>query len=429
MRLLHTSDWHLGHTLGGLTRRFEHQRFFSWLRDVCVDQQIDAIVIAGDVFDSANPPATAFEDFYGLLADLHSALPKLDMVVVGGNHDSPARLEAPHPLLKSLRIHVVGSLPRQEPDSLGHSPVDVSRIVVPLHDRAGNVAVWCVAIPYVRPADLATRWLGSLAPGDDAIDPLVEGVREVYSSAVKYARSIRRAGQAMIATGHCYMANSKLSEFSERKILGGNLHALPVDLVSDEVSYLALGHLHLAQTVGNSPTRRYCGAPIPLHADEADYPHQVVVVEFEGEHTQNITPFRVPRSVEFIRVPKVGAGTFDEVVAELRQLPQNTSYLEPTHWPYLDVRVRLSGPMPDLRSRIEAELTDKACRLLKITTETSGLQTALSDTVTNTTLAELDPEIVFLKLHESRYGNPPKPAILQAFRELLSRITESEPMT
>ncbi|NUN13845.1 MAG: exonuclease SbcCD subunit D C-terminal domain-containing protein [Myxococcales bacterium] len=423
MRILHTSDWHLGHTLGGLSRRLEHQRFFEWLRDLCVDHQVDALLVTGDIFDSANPPASAFEDFYGLLADLRAAVPDLEVVVIGGNHDSPTRLEAPHPLLKSLRITVLGSLPRLETNSSGQMPIDVQRVVVPLHDRDGLVRAWCVAIPYLRPADLATRWLAP-SMADNVQDPLVEGVREVYTDAVEYAKGIREPGQAIIATGHCYMAHGKLSELSERKILGGNLHALPADLVSEDVSYLALGHLHLAQIVGNNSTRRYSGAPIPLHVDESHYPHQVVLVEFSGEHVQTVTSVRVPRAIEFLRVPETGVGSPDDVLAKLRELPNDTGDIPPPQWPYLDIRVRLTDPMPDLRTKIETELANKVCRLVKITVETPGTYAALSDTIANASLTELDPEFVFMKLHESRYGGPPKSLMLKTFRDIVNRIAE-----
>src|SRR5690606_38813120 len=103
--------------------------------------------------------------------------------------------------------------------------------------------------------------------------------------------------------GHCYMTGTRLSELSERRILGGNQHALPVDLFPDDVAYVALGHLHLAQRVGADHVR-YAGSPIPLSFGERHYPHQVLLVDLRGERVAGIEPLRVPRSVDLLRVPE-----------------------------------------------------------------------------------------------------------------------------
>jgi exonuclease SbcD len=96
MRVLHTSDWHLGHTLRGeVTREYEHQAFLDWLLATCVREAADALVITGDVFDSATPPASAERMWFELLAGARRARPAMDVVVIAGNHDSPARLGAP----------------------------------------------------------------------------------------------------------------------------------------------------------------------------------------------------------------------------------------------------------------------------------------------------------------------------------------------
>ncbi|NRA85173.1 MAG: exonuclease subunit SbcD, partial [Gammaproteobacteria bacterium] len=118
MRIIHTSDWHLGHQLLGVSRQFEQQQFLNWLFEQLIEQRIDALLVAGDIFDSANPPAWAWQQLYRFLAKVKQQLPNLDLVLVAGNHDSPSKLDAPDHLLKAFDIHLIGSLPRLDNQQL-----------------------------------------------------------------------------------------------------------------------------------------------------------------------------------------------------------------------------------------------------------------------------------------------------------------------
>ena len=163
LRLLHTSDWHLGHQLHGLPRTAEHAAFLTWLLAELEQRAADALVIAGDVFETANPPATAQRAWFSFLGQARRRLPQLDIVVIGGNHDSAARLDAPHPILNELGITIVGGLPRNATGAL-----DLDRLVVPLHQANGAIGAWLAAVPFLRPADLP-RPLGDAAdrPGPE----------------------------------------------------------------------------------------------------------------------------------------------------------------------------------------------------------------------------------------------------------------------
>ncbi|MEZ4468455.1 MAG: exonuclease subunit SbcD [bacterium] len=161
MRLIHTSDWHLGHTLREQSRSDEHEAFLAWLLDQL--EGVDALLIAGDVFDSANPTSSAQRRFFRFIAEARRRRPALDVVVIGGNHDSAARLDAPRPLFDHAGVRMVGGLPRRPDRSL-----DLDRLGVPLHGPDGRVAAWVAAIPFLRPSDL---------PRVEAGDPLVAGSR------------------------------------------------------------------------------------------------------------------------------------------------------------------------------------------------------------------------------------------------------------
>ncbi|MBM4320911.1 MAG: exonuclease subunit SbcD, partial [Deltaproteobacteria bacterium] len=184
MKILHTADWHLGHSLHEQGREEEHTAFLDWLLELVGREKVDALLVAGDVFDSANPSAAAQTLWYGFLAELCKKHPQVGVVVIAGNHDSAARLEAPEPLLRRFGIHVVGEVSRLDGEP------ELERLVVPLRRWSGEVAARVVALPFLRPADLT--WVEEEEQGD----PLVEGVRRLYARAIEEARRQRADGEA-----------------------------------------------------------------------------------------------------------------------------------------------------------------------------------------------------------------------------------------
>ncbi len=411
LRILHTADWHLGHSLHDQPRVYEHAQFFDWLLATLESERVDVLLVAGDVFDSANPSAMAQAMLYEFLARAASRVPSLQIVQIGGNHDSPARLEAPDPILRSLRIRSVGRLPRD-----GGS-IDLERVLIPLRDAGGEVAAWLAAVPYLRSADLER------VDGDQ--DPLIEGVRLVYRQVLEAARARRDDGQALLATGHCYMSGTGLSDLSERRILGGNLHALPATIFPDDVAYVALGHLHLAQTVGDRENVRYAGSPIPLSMAETTYLHQVCVITIEGAECAEIRPLPVPRSVPIMRIPRDRSRPLDDVLAQLAELDLDEQVVDPAR-PYLEVRVLLDKPEPDLRSQIDTALDDKPVRLVKIATSYTGHGHALADDVTDESLADIDEVEVFRRQYQKTHDGEPSAELLEAFCELAEEAKAEE---
>jgi exonuclease SbcD len=396
LKICHTSDWHLGHTLHGHSREYEHQRFLAFLLDALVEEHADALIVAGDVFDTGNPSAAAQTLFYGFLADARARLPHLDILVIAGNHDSPARLSAPDPILRAQNIRVVGSVNRT---------LDRSTLVAPLHDRGGEVAAWVAAVPFLRPSDL---------PIETSHDPdaVVQGVREVYRSVLAAARTQQKSGQALIATGHCHMVDARPSELSERAIAG----ALPLDIFDADVAYAALGHLHYPQFVGREHVR-YSGSPIPLAMAEESYPHQMRIVRFENGRLAAQEELRVPRTVDVLRLPREGPEELDAVLAQLARIEVPVGLVREAQ-PFLEVRVRLREPMPDVRQRIEAAIGERV-RLVKIAVEVQGRAAPLAESAPRRELGDLDPEEVFRRCYERAFDGAPNDSLLAAFREIV----------
>lgn len=425
MRLLHTGDWHLGQTLHGVSRAYEHQRFLSWLLDQLDQHKVDAFLLAGDIFDAASPGAEAQAQYFGFLAEARRRFPALDIVVVGGNHDTPARLDAARAVLDALRVHVVGGLP-QSPDRTW----DLERLLVPLKDSEGRVAARLLAVPFLRPKDLpASRSEARRAAGLDPERPpaeasaeeetIVAGHRHLYEALVEAAETQRPPNGALIATGHAYVAGGQLSELSERKIQRGNQQALPVDDTYPEaLAYVALGHLHLAQSV--SARVRYSGSPIPLSMAELRYPHQVLLVDLDGSSLRSVRSALVPRFVELIRLPETPA-PLGEVLERLRALPRSgpPGATEPER-PLLEVRVRLETAEPRLRQEVEKALEGAWARLLRI--DVHRPQGNPRADLPPVDLERLDPEDVFRSAYHRSRGDTPSPELIDAFRELLEGI-------
>lgn len=439
MKLLHTSDWHLGQTLHQHDREAEHACFLDWLLATLEAEQVDALLVAGDVFDNTNPSAASQRLLFGFLARARQRMPWLQTVVIAGNHDSPGRLEAPTPLLEQLGVQLVGHVglaqvaqvaPVAGGEGTGGNAVGpvpgspasaaLARLVLPLHDRTGQVAAWCIAMPFLRPADVPLV--------DGAEDAYAQGVHAVYRLAFDHAQACRQPGQALVAMGHAHIHGAQVSEDSERRIVVGGAEAMGVGLFDPALAYVALGHLHLPQAIGGDDTRRYSGSPLPMSFSEIHYPHQVVLVELSGERVASTRALRVPRSVDLWRLP-AQPQPLPQVLAELAKLPDApATEADTARWPYLQVRVQLTQPEPGLRGQVEGALAGKAVRLVRIETRTAqaaGGERAPALSLDD--LGKLSPSAFFARLYQHRFQSPPPGDLLAAFHELANATPTESP--
>ena len=404
MRLLHTSDWHLGQTLHNYERGYEHQRFLDWLLDTLVAERVDVLLVAGDVFDNANPSAASQKQLYVFLQQARARLPALQLIVVAGNHDSAGRLEAPGPLLAAHGTHVIGHLLRGE-----DGDIDLERLLLPLTGSDGQVQAWCLAVPFLRPGDVPKL------PAGDTQDAYLGGIALLYRQLTDLALARRQPGQAILAMGHCHMVGGEMSNDSERRIVIGGTEMLPSGIFDTTIAYAALGHLHKAQAVGGQEHIRYCGSPIPLSFAEVNYRHQVLCLDIDGETLQSVRVIEVPRAVPLLRVPATPA-PIAEVLAQLAALDVPDAPAEAQ--PFLEVRVRLDAPEPGLRTRIETALDGKPVRLAKIETSSTARSSA-PENMTLDQLSQLQPDDIFRRLYQQKYAKEAPPELLSALAELL----------
>ncbi|MDC9728023.1 MAG: exonuclease SbcCD subunit D C-terminal domain-containing protein [Methyloprofundus sp.] len=409
LRIIHTADWHLGHHLHGVSRHYEHQKFFEFLLQQLKNTQADVLIVAGDIFDTANPPAAAQSQLYDFLVSARTDNPQLNMILIGGNHDSAARLDAPASLLKSLGISVIGGLSNNE-----EGQIDWQRLLIPLYNKEKKRVAWCGAMPFLRHSDLP--------PVTGTGDNLISGVKSRYAELTQALKNQAKPDEALLLTGHCYMVGGNLSELSERKILGGNQHALPVDLFSNDIAYTALGHLHCAQTVDKHENIRYSGSPIPLSFDEKHYAHQLVQIDLHSDKSIEIEAILIPRSIAILRLPNSSSFCdLDSAITQLKALDLDSD-LPLEQQPFLELRIALEKPEPSLRQKIEETIADLPLRLLKISTVYAGKEQGLADSIKEQRLEDLQPEQVFLRCYENKYASPAPDEFMALFHELQENI-------
>ncbi len=411
MQIFHTADWHLGQLFHGYDRDFEHAQFLDWLLEQLRQHQPDALLISGDIFDTINPPATAQKRFYAFLASVQIALPTLQIVITAGNHDAGARLEAPASLLQSLRIHVVGTVRRND-----DGQIDLDRLIVPLHGPDQSLAALILAVPFLRPADVPVL--------PDAADPYLDGIQELYRQVTEHALTLRHQHSStvpLIALGHCHLTGGEESRDSERRIVIGNAEAVSLSTFPDSLAYVALGHLHKAQQFQQGRIR-YSGSPIPLSFSERHYQHQVLQLFFNDGQLQATQQLLVPESVPLLSVPRRNAAPIDELIEELNQLPIDPE-LPPERFPFLEVVVLETGPDPTRTKRIQDAVRNKQVRLTAIRRQQQHTTTLDSDPETSTepatALQSINPDSVFRDYWKQKYQTEPDADVLQALQKIL----------
>ncbi|WP_030142600.1 exonuclease SbcCD subunit D C-terminal domain-containing protein [Pseudomonas fluorescens] len=412
MRLFHTSDWHLGQNLHGQDRDFEHACFLDWLLRQLASEKPDVLLIAGDIFDTVNPPVKAQERLYDFIVSAHEQNANLTIVMIAGNHDSGSRIELPAPLMRRLRTHALGRVLW-----LDDGQLDVERLLLPLPDAKGKVRAWCLALPFLRPAEVTGAQRG---------DDYLRGIGQVHEWLIAAANAKRKKGQALIAISHAHMAGGSVSEDSERSLIIGNAEALPASLFGPSITYVALGHLHKPQKVNGETRIRYSGSPIPLSFSEIGYQHQILDITLDGEKLLNVEPRLIPRAVNLQRL---GPAPLADVLVQLKDLPDIDLLADVQRQPWLEVRVRLDEPQPDLRQQVETALQGKAVRLVRIAAEYagSGTTTGAEEGAALIELDQLSPQDLFSRAWQDTYGSEVDEQTLKDFAVLLQDVQmESE---
>lgn len=298
MKILHTSDWHIGHKLYNNGRTDEHRHFFRWLMDTINAKAIDVLLVCGDIFDVGYPSNLALKTYYQLLKKLaNSRCSKI--IITGGNHDFVSTLEAPREVLEVLNVEVVGGVPD-----------DLSEEIIELMNELGEVEVAIAAVPFLREKDVRSPVAGE-SP-EERISATREGILNHYHRVAQMSEKYTKKNIPVIATGHLYMQDSQLSD-SERDIHLGNQAGVPVSGFPGAFSYFALGHIHRAQTISEQPPVIYSGSPIALSFSEQLNNKSVRIITIENDLVSHEV-LEVPQA----RKLKSLRGAFDEISSKVR---------------------------------------------------------------------------------------------------------------
>lgn len=411
IRILHTADWHLGQTFFGHDRSEEHELFLNWLAEEMKQKEIDALIIAGDVFDVSNPSAASQSIYYRFICRVTAENPQLQIVIVAGNHDSAARLEAPLPLLQAMRTEVRGVVRKLE-----GGEIDYDHLTVELKNRNGEVELLCMAVPFLRQGDYpAVQTEGN---------PYTEGVRELYTQLLKRLWKRRKENQAIVAIGHLQATGSEIAEkdYSERTVIGG-LECVSPDTFSEQIAYTALGHIHKSQRVSGREYIRYAGSPIPMSFAEKHYHHGVVMVTFDEGSVVEMQRLECPKLVPLVSVPHREPVLPEVVLEALKALPEVDGVA-----PYLEVKVLLEEPEPMLRQEVEEALKDKNYRLARIvSTYHSEAQSVEKESEEwKRGLQEMSPLQIAQSAFEKIYQVEMPEELTDLFQEALEAATRKE---
>ncbi|MBM4359430.1 MAG: exonuclease subunit SbcD [Deltaproteobacteria bacterium] len=422
MRILHTSDWHLGVTFCDRSRADAQRHFLDWLLATVEARAIDAVVIAGDVFDTANPTAEALALYYGFLADLArldartSTGGRRTAIIVGGNHDSATRLDAPREALRALDVHVVGG---HDPSRLGRDDADPCGVLVPLRDARGEVRLVVAAVPYLNDWRIGVR--GFDVDAAQQLTSMHEAFGRVYAELAAKSEALF-PGVARMATGHLTCLAERGARTTEADAVPleinrvGTLGSMAPSIFGESYRYVALGHIHRGFPVDSAGRIRYSGTPVQVSATENADDRKVLVVSFDGDAT-HVEALFVPVRRRLVRL----SGSADAILDALAELRVPEGELPP----YVTVDLELPAPEPLAEERLLARVTTTLRGKVEIV-KVRGLLLRSGDSPTaearRALLVELTPEAVLRHAWKSKFGANavPPDAVLERFRLLVS---------
>jgi exonuclease SbcD len=345
MKILHTSDWHLGRTLYGKKRYLEFQNFLNWMLQTIIEEQADILLIAGDIFDTTTPSHKSQELYYQFLCKVAVTTKCQHVVIIGGNHDSPTLLNAPRTILQQLKIHVVGNITHNIEDEL-----------LVLTDLANNPMAIICAVPYLRDSDI--RSVTDNESQQDKNRQLVAGIEEHYTRIYDLALQKRHhlnTNVPIIGLGHLFTSGGVAGD-GVRELYIGNLAYFNANKFPANIDYMALGHLHVPQKVNNQEHMRYSGSPIAMGFGEANQQKNILSIEFDNDNSKKISVIPIPIFQKLARI----SGTFDELAQQLAKLILSTESI------WVEVNYTGNEIIPNLQQQLHDITSNSNVELIKV---------------------------------------------------------------
>lgn len=398
MRIIHTSDWHLGQNFYSKSRAAEHSAFLDWLLTSAQAHEVDAIIVAGDIFDTGSPPSYARELYNRFVVQLQQT--GCQLVVLAGNHDSVATLNESRDILAFLKTTVVASA--------GHAP-----FILPQRDGTPG-AIFC-PVPFLRPRELVTSQAGHSSGEKQQL--LLSAISDYYQQQYEAACALRGDRPLpIVASGHLTTVGASKSD-AVRDIYIGTLEAFPASHFPP-VDYIALGHIHRAQKIGGSEHIRYSGSPIALSFDETGKSKSVNLVTFSDGHLSEVHPLTVPVT-QPLAVLKGDFASISEQLTQWRDAPQ-----DPVVW--LDIEITSDEYLHDIQRKIQAQTEDLPVEVLLVRRSRAQRERILAGE-RRETLSELRVEEVFeRRLAQETLEEAQQLRLKQLFDETLHSLNGEE---
>jgi exonuclease SbcD len=419
MRIIHTSDWHLGQYFYGKSRANEHKQFLTWLLAQVKIHDVDVIIVAGDIFDTATPPSYARQMYFNFISEIQAL--DCQLVILAGNHDSVSMLAESKELLSALSTRVVASVSDLAVKN------NLSEQVFVLKNSVQEPKAVICAVPFIRPRDVIKSQQGQSA--SDKSQNLQQAIVAHYQTLFEYAQQLVKESKLelpIIATGHLTALGVTTSD-SVRDIYIGTLEALPSNAFP-AADYIALGHIHRSQKVGKTEHIRYCGSPIALSFDEAKQDKRVLLVDFKENNLSSVTDIIVP-CFQPLAMVKTSLNKLSQEVenllAELK-LSHNSSTDDSQNsnqklW--LDIELDDSDRLSDLQSRIASLVEDFPVEILLVRRAKQVRQQLMQAQQDNSTLNELTLDEVFAsRLQQEGYFNAKTEAEISCENEKESSV-------
>lgn len=405
MRVLHTSDWHLGRSLHNRKRYDEFESFLDWLATTIREERVDVLLVAGDVFDTTTPSNRAQELYYRFLCTVVTSHCR-HVVVIAGNHDSPTFLNAPKTLLRALDVHVIAAVSESIEDEL-----------LVLNGTDGKPELIVCGVPYLRDRDIRAVEAGEST--EDKGRKLVEGIRRHYGEIIGMAEACRaeHGGSIPLVTmGHLFTAGGEtIDGDGVRELYVGSLAHVTAEIFPECVDYLALGHLHVPQRVNGSEVMRYSGSPLQMGFGEANQEKSVCLVEFDGRDAQvRQIPVPVFQRLERIR------GDLPSIEARITELLAGKS----TAW--VEVEYTGDAVISDLRGSLDNAISGSGMEILRVRNNRI-IERALGRIHEDETLDDLNEFDVFDRcLDAHKVSEDQRPVLQEAYRETVNALNADD---
>ena len=389
MKILHTSDWHIGASLNQEKRYDEFEKVLNHLVQTLREKEIQTIIIAGDVFDSSLPTNRAAELYYSFLANAKTAGVK-NIIITAGNHDSASFLEAPGHILQYLNVFISGQVDPENPDPC----------IIPLYEEKQKLSAVVCSVPYLREKDI--RRLTSGEDIDAQETKRLEGIKKYYSDICARAKQLY-PNAPLIVTGHFYADETNYYDAPD---------AVPVNTLGIDVDYFALGHLHSYQKVPGKLNAYYSGSLVQMRCNE----------KMENKKMLLLDTCDLQKEPEIIELPvfqkleKI-SGSMEEIHNRLDELILSGEDV------WIDV-LNTGNFEANLQPLLASKCAGTTVKL--ISCDNSKINPALSQYRRNSVkLEEVTPKKIFERLLEG-IAEEKRPELLGAFNEAVRSLEEDD---